>query len=151
MDISSKTKKLLAGVTAVGVLTLGGGTAAFAAGTGSGSSGSSTSAATANGVRRRTLVRAALRTAFQSAANTLGMSARDLWTQMKNGPQSLAAVAGDKTDAVRSGIVSALTDKINQAVASGKLSSDRAAKLESRLPQAVDRLMNRVPGQHALQ
>lgn len=144
MEITSKTKKLLAGITTVGVLTLGGGTAAFAADTGT---GSGTPTATA-GRQHRGVLRVALRTAFDAAASTLNMTPQELRDAVKSGPQSIASVAGDQTDAVKSAIVTALSDKIDEAAANGNFPADRVDSAKARLPQLAERFVNRVPGQH---
>ena len=140
--------KILATATAVGALTVGGGTAAFAAG-GTGSGGGS--AAVAEGGERAHPLRQGLRTAFTAAADTLGLTTQELREQMKNGPQSIAGVAGDQTDEVIAAIVAALSARIDEAVASGNVSSERADQAKSRLPGLADRMVNRVPGQPAPQ
>jgi ribosomal protein S20 len=135
-------------VTAAGALTVGGATAAMAAdGSGSGASGGSATAT--QRLRNHPGVRQALRAAFGAAADTLGTTAKDLRTQMVQGQQSLASVAGDQSDAVASAIVASLSASIDQAVANGHFPADRAEQAKSRLPERVEKLMNRVPGQHA--
>jgi hypothetical protein len=144
MSVKSKAMKTLAVVTAAGALTVGGASAAMAAdGSGAGS------ATAAQRLRNHPGVRQALRAAFGAAAETLGTTAEDLRAQMVQGHQSLAAIAGDQSDAVASAIVSSLTASIDQAVANGNLPAERAEKAKDRLPQVVERLMNRVPGQNA--
>ena len=147
MSVKSKTMKTLAVVTAAGALTVGGATAAMAA-DGSGSSGGGTATATQR-PRNHPGVRQALRTAFGAAADTLGTTAKDLRTQMVEGHQSLAGIAGDQSDEVASAIVASLSASIDQAVANGHFPADRAEQAKSRLPERVERLMNRVPGQNA--
>ena len=147
MSLKSKTMKTLAVVTAAGALTVGGATAAMAAdGSGSGTGGSATAT---QRLRNHPGVRQALRTAFGAAADTLGLSAKDLRSQMVDGHQSLAAVAGNQSDAVASAIVASLSASIDQAVANGHFPADRAEQAKSRLPERVAKLMNRVPGQNA--
>src|SRR5262245_31073380 len=97
MSVKSKAMKTLAVMTAAGALTVGGATAAFAA-DGSGSSGGAT--ATTPRLANHPGVRHALRTAFGGAADTLGITAQDLRDQMVQSHQSLASVAGDKSEAV---------------------------------------------------
>jgi len=140
--------KTLAVITAAGALTVGGATAAMAA-DGSGSSTGGGSATATQRLRNHPGVRQALRTAFGAAADTLGVSAKDLRTQMVEGHQSLASVAGDQSDEVASAIVASLSSSIDQAVAIGHFPADRADQAKSKLPERVERLMNRVPGQNA--
>ena len=147
-SVKSKAMKTLAVVTAAGALTVGGASVAMAAdGTGS-ASGTATAA---QRLRSHPGVRQAIRAAFGAAAETLGTTAKDLRAQMVQGHQSLAAVAGEQSDEVASAIISSLTASIDQAVANGNLPAERAEKAKDRLPQVVERLMNRVPGQNAQQ
>jgi ribosomal protein S20 len=146
MSLKSKTMKTLAVVTAAGAVTVGGATAAMAA-DGSGSTGGTATATQRLG--NHPGVRQALRTAFRAAADTLGMTAKDLRAQMVDGHQSLATIAGDQSDEVASAIVASLSASIDQAVANGHFPADRADQAKSRLPERVEKLMNRVPGQNA--
>jgi hypothetical protein len=145
MSVKSKTMKTLAVVTAAGALTVGGATAAVAA-DGSSSGGTAT---TAQRLRNHPGVRHAVRTALGAAAETLGTTPKDLRTQMVQGHQSLAGIAGDRSADVASAIVASLSASIDQAVANGKVSAERAEQAKSRLPERVEKLMNRVPGQNA--
>jgi hypothetical protein len=148
MSVKSKAMKTLAVVTAAGALTVGGATAAFAAdGSGSGDGGATTTVP--QRLQNHPGVRHALRTAFGAAADALGTTAKDLRDQMVQNQQSLASVAGDKADAVASAIVASLSASIDQAVANGHFPADRVDQAKSRLPERVERLMNRVPGPHA--
>jgi hypothetical protein len=150
MSVKSKTMKALAVVTAAGALTVGGATAVMAAdGSGSGSAGGTATAAPR--LRNHAGVRQALRTAFGAAADTLGTTAKDLRAQMVQGNQSLASVAGDQVDAVKSAMVASLSASIDQAVANGNFPADRVDQAKARLPEIVDRFVTRVPGQHAQQ
>jgi len=146
MTISSTTKKVLATVTAAGVLTLGGASAASAA---DGSAGSSSGGPAATARANRPHVRAvAIKTAFTAAADTLGMTPQQLRDAVRTGPQSIASVAGDQTGAVTDAIVSALGAKLDEAVANGTITAERADKARERLPELADRFVNRVPGSH---
>ena len=144
MNLKHTPMKILATVTAVGALTVGGTTAAFAAD--SPNSGGSAAAVAERGERARPL-RQGLRTAFTAAAETLGMTTQELREQMKIGPQSIASVAGDQTDEVTAEIVAALSAGIDEAVANGSFPAARADQAKSRLPQVAERMVNRVPGQ----
>jgi len=146
MEITSKTKKLLAGVTAVGIFTVGGGSAALAADS---DASARSGTATADGVHHRGARRIAIGTAFMAAADTLGTTPQQLRAEMRGGPQSIATIAGEQAGAVKDAIVAALSAKVDDAVANGNLSSERAEKVKSRLSQVAGRSVNRVPGQHA--
>ncbi|MFA5885108.1 MAG: hypothetical protein WDA60_14750 [Acidimicrobiia bacterium] len=144
-SVKSTTKKVLATVTAAGVLTLGGASVAYAA---DGSAGAGGAAATARAGRPHAF-RAALKTAFTAAADTLGMTPQELRDAVKTGPQSIASVAGDQTGAVVDAVTAALNQKLDEAVANGTVSAERADTARERIPQAVERFVNRVPGSHA--
>lgn len=147
--MKSTTMKTLAVVTAAGALTVGGATAAVAAdGSGSGTGGDATAT---QRLRNRPAVRQALRAAFVAGADTLGMTAKDLRTQMVQNHQSLADVAGDQSDDVAAAIIASLSASIDQAVANGNLSTERAEKAKARLAERVARLMQLVPGQNSQQ
>ena len=148
MSVKSKAMKTLAVVTSAGALTVGGATAAMAADGSSSTTGGGSATATQR-LRNHPGVRQALRAAFGAAADTLGISAKDLRTQMVEGHQSLASIAGGQSDEVASAIVASLSASIDEAVANGHFPADRADQAKSKLPERVERLMNRVPGQNA--
>src|SRR4051794_31917020 len=150
MSLKSKTMKTLAVVTAAGALTVGGASAAMAA-DGSGSSTSGGAATATQRLHDHPGVRQALRTAFGAAADALGTTGKDLRAHLVQGHQSLASVAGDQSGQVASAMVASLGSSIDQAVANGHFPAERVEKAKSRLPQIVERLMNRVPGQNAQQ
>lgn len=136
--------RVLAVVTAAGVLTLGGATVAFAQeGAPSGSVNGTASAE--HRVRRHVRLHA-LRLAFATAADTLGMSTDELRAELRDGPRSIAMVAGDQTGAVVDAIVAALTAKIDAAVARGDLTAERADAMKQQLPDRAERFVNWVPG-----
>ena len=139
--------KTLAVVTAAGALSVGGASAAMAADGASADSGSSRP--TAAEARRHPGVRHALRGAFAAAAETLGMTPQELHSQVVDGHQSIGTVAGDQLDAVKAAMVASLSAAIDQGVANGRIPADRAETAKSRLPQVVDRIVNRVPGARA--
>src|SRR6478736_10231560 len=90
MSVKSKAMKTLAVVTAAGALTVGGATVAFAAdGSGSGSGNGGATATAPQRLRNHPGVRQALRTAFGTAADTLGTTAKDLRDQMVQNHESL--------------------------------------------------------------
>jgi hypothetical protein len=148
MNLKHTTVKALAAVTAVGALTVGGASLASAA-PGSGA-GDGTAAVAERGERARPL-RQGVRTAFTAAADTLGLTPQELREQMKNGPQSIATIASDKTDAVVAAIIDALNARIDEAVANGNFPADRVDQAKARVAELAPRFVNRVPGQHAQQ
>lgn len=98
-------------------------------------------------VARVKLRRHARRAAFAVAAETIGVSAKDLLTAVKGG-MSVAAVAqqhGVEPQAVVDAVVNAADKKLDTAVTNGKLDADRAAKIKDRLPERVTNAVNRTP------
>jgi len=139
----SIAKKVLASVAAAGVLVVGG---ASMAGAADAPTGADAPAATA---RHPHVKLGAARTAFAAAAETLGMTPQELREAVRSGPQSIASVAGDQTGAVTDAIVSALGAKLDEAVANGTISAERADAVRERLPAMAERFVNRVPGSRA--
>jgi uncharacterized membrane protein len=142
-------KKLIATVATAGLLVVGGAGAAYAADTG----GSSTPTRPAAGAARlRPGVRRGLRHAvLKVSADTIGVSVQDLRQGLRSG-QSIADVAHSKNvdpQKVVDAIVKAGDTKIESLVTSGKITSERGQKLEARLPDLAQRVVNRVPKQHA--
>jgi transposase-like protein len=91
--------------------------------------------------------RHARRAAFKIAAETIGVSAKDLVAAVKGG-SSIAAVAqqhGVAPQAVVDAVVSAAGTKLDAAVANGKLDADRAATIRDRLTERVTNAVNRTP------
>jgi polyhydroxyalkanoate synthesis regulator phasin len=86
-------------------------------------------------------VRNAVISVFQTAADVVGLPADQLRERLANG-ESLADVAKSQNideATLKSDLVTALTDQINQAVTDGKLSQDRANALLDRLDEVVGR------------
>jgi spermidine/putrescine-binding protein len=84
------------------------------------------------------------RAEFKVAADTIGVKPVDLRADVKGG-QSVADVATAKSvsvDTVVNAVVNDATAKIDQAVANGKLSQDRATKIEAKLPAIVTKAVN---------
>lgn len=142
-------KRALATVTAAGLLTLGAAGTAFAAGDGS-DSGSTEQAPAAqeqtkaahHGIRR-----AAIKTAAEAAAATIGVEVSDLRAAVKSG-QTVGALAESKgvsAQSVVDAVATALNGRIDQAVADGKVAAERAAKAKERVPELSDRLVNSIP------
>jgi polyhydroxyalkanoate synthesis regulator phasin len=77
-------------------------------------------------------------------ADTIDIPVEDLVAALKDG-QSIAEVAqarGVDPKTVTDAIVDHGTQRIDQAVANGKLDPARAEKLKARLPQLADRIVN---------
>jgi hypothetical protein len=142
MRLTSNITKALATLTVAGVLAAGGASAAFALDGGDGST-TGGAAATAEHPRARGV---ALRAAFGAAADALGMSTDELEVAVKDGPQSIASVAGDRTPEVVAAIDAALGARLDEAVANGAVSAARADRIRARIPTAAERFVNRVPG-----
>jgi hypothetical protein len=81
-----------------------------------------------------------LRVMLDSAANTLGMSPRDLMKQLRDGLTlgQIAQQKGVDPNKVKAAMLSVLTARIDVAVKNGKLSQDRATELKARLEKQVD-------------
>ena len=142
MKLTSKTTKALAALTAAGILTVGGASAAFAA---DGGTGARDGRGAAVARRHPGAARHALRTAATAAADTLGMTTEELRAAVLDGPQSVAAVAGDRAPEVTAAVESALTAQIDGAESDGTITAEQAAKLRERVPTATERFMNKVP------
>jgi len=136
-------KKLVVAVTVVGVL-LAGGSAAYAQSDGSGGSGASGGAAQQG--RRGHGARLALRT----AATTIGVSPQDLAGQIRGG-KTVAAVATEHSvdpANVVNAVVAALTQRIDQAAAAGKIDATRAEQAKQNLPARANRFVNETKSKH---
>jgi uncharacterized protein (DUF433 family) len=130
-------KKLVAAVTVAGVL-LAGGSAAWAQTGGSGGSGASGGAAQQG--RRGHGVRLAL----QTAATTIGVSPQDLAGEVRGG-KTVAAVASEHSvdpASVVNAVVAALTQRIDEAAAQGKIDANRAEQAKQKLPDLANRFVN---------
>jgi hypothetical protein len=73
--------------------------------------------------------------------DALGIDAATLKAKRKAG-QTLAAIAGDKKDAMIAALVAYESKKIDAAVASGKLSAERATALKSKLTAGITAMVN---------
>ena len=83
---------------------------------------------------------ATLKVMLDSAANTLGMSPRDLVEQLRDGLtlSQIAQQKGVDPNKVRAAMLSVPTARIDEAVQNGKLTQDKAAELKARLEKQVD-------------
>lgn len=140
-------KKLLATITAVGVLTLGAAGTAVAAENGGGGASDQPAASTQTPQAQRGGRHVAFKVAVEAATTTIGVDAAELKAAVKGG-QTVGAFAESKgvsAGSVVDAIVKALDDRIDQAVTDGKLPAERAAKLKERVPQLADRFVNTLP------
>ena len=127
-------KQVIACVAAVAVLSVGAAGTAFAA------EGEPTGAQSHQGLRR-----GVVRTAGLAAAEAIGIEPSELRAALKAG-SSVAEVAqskGVEVATVTDAIVAALAAKVDQALANGKITAERAAKAKERLPSIAERLVNR--------
>ena len=142
-------KKALGTIMAAGLLTLGATGTAYATGTDP-AAGSGDKPVTVHdhargrhpGVRRE-----AIRVAADAAASTIGVDVSEIKAAVKGGQTvgEFAESKGVSAQSVVDAIVSALNDRIDQAVADGKIPAERAAKVEERVPGFADRLVHSVP------
>jgi uncharacterized protein YidB (DUF937 family) len=149
--MNTSAKKMLATVTATGLLTFGAAGTAFAAGnTPDGGSTDKAPAAQDQGsarATRRAVRRAAIKTAAEAAATTIGVEVSDLKAAVQGG-QTVGAFAESKgvsAQSVVDAVAKALDDRVDQAVTDGKVTAERAAKAKERIPELSDRLVNNVP------
>jgi len=80
----------------------------------------------------------------KSVAETLNMTPREIVQDLRQG-QSLAEIAqakGVSIDTLKSAIVDAAKEKLDQAVADGKLTQDQADKIMTRLTDNIDKIVN---------
>jgi len=72
------------------------------------------------------------------------MTPREIVQDLKQG-QSLAEIGqakGVSTDTLKSAILTAADEKLDQAVADGKLTQERADKITARLTDNIDKILN---------
>jgi len=80
----------------------------------------------------------------RSVADTLDMTPREIAQDLRQG-QSLAEIGqakGVSTDTLKSAILTAADEKLDQAVADGKLTQDQADKIMTRLTDNIDKILN---------
>ena len=80
----------------------------------------------------------------RSVAETLDMTPREIFLDLRQG-QSLAEIGESKgvsADTLKSAILTAAGEKLDQAVADGKLTQERADKIMARLTDNIDRILN---------
>lgn len=91
----------------------------------------------------------AVKMEFSAAADYLGITTQELRDELKDG-KSLAQVATEKNRSVQ-GLIDALAvrpfERIDRAVADGKLTAERAQQMKERTLEALTAMVNRVPPQ----
>lgn len=83
---------------------------------------------------------------IQSAATALNMSPQDLKAQLKTG-MSIASVAGSNLDAVKAQITSDAAARLDETVAAGKLTRQKADDLLQKLIDSLDAIVHKTGGQ----
>jgi hypothetical protein len=134
-------KKMVATVAMAGAITAG--TAGVAVAQDSGASPDQPAATAKNHPRIRLAVR---RHAGKIVADTLGVSRQDLRAALKNG-QSVREFAGEKADAVHDALVNAANTAIDKAVTNGRIDAAKGEEIKSKVPDRVDKAMDRHFGQ----
>jgi len=130
-------KKLVAAVAVAGFLLAGGG-AAWAQSDGTAGSGAS------GGAAQQGRHGHGARLALQTAATTIGVSPQDLAGQIRGG-KTVAAVATEHSvdpGSVVNAVVAALTQRIDQAAAQGKIDANRADQAKQKVPDIANRFVN---------
>jgi len=149
--MDSKIKKVVAGVALAGALTVGTAGVAVAA-EGSSSATDSAAAAQSTGVGRHPLLRLKVRRAtVKVITDTLGVTREELRTAMQGG-QTLTQYAtslGKDPQTLVDALTNAATTKLDQLVADGTITQERADTVKGKLPARIDTLMHRQFGQHA--
>jgi hypothetical protein len=79
-------------------------------------------------------------------SSVLGISEDELRTQLRAG-NSLATIAGDKTQAVIDALVAAGNARIDQAITDGRLTQAQADEKKAGLTERITALVNRTPGE----
>jgi AraC-like DNA-binding protein len=85
-----------------------------------------------------------------AAAHYLDLTPQQLRTQLRSG-KTLAQIAqarGKSVEGLKTALSTAIKTRLDRAVAHGRLSSTREQRILARLPQLLDRLVNRPLGHH---
>jgi uncharacterized protein YidB (DUF937 family) len=137
-------KKLVATVALAGAITVGTAGAAFAADS-AGTAPTDPSAPSGQAAKRHPGVRMELRRAgAKVVADTLGVKVTDLRAALKSGQTitQYATSLGKDPKTVSDALVNAANAKIDQLVADGKVTPDKAATIKGKVPARVDKIMN---------
>ncbi|MBX3284625.1 MAG: hypothetical protein R2746_14980 [Acidimicrobiales bacterium] len=142
-------KKLIA--SALLAATVTGGAVAVAAAAPVAAAGAQATAEAPARPAKHPRLRHALRQAVKTSAEAIGITPKELATELKAG-KSIAEVAeakGVPVSKVTDALVAKGTARIDQAVADGKLTAERAEKAKARLPKLADRIVNHHKGDRA--
>jgi uncharacterized protein YidB (DUF937 family) len=144
--MDSKIKKLVAGVALAGAMTVG--TAGVAVAADSSSTPADPSAQAAKHPGARLKVRQA---AIQVVTDTLGVSRQDLRAALKGGQtiSEYATSLGQDPQTLVDALTNAANTKLDQLVADGTITQERADTAKGKVSARVDKVMNRQFGQHA--
>jgi hypothetical protein len=137
---------LAATMTAAGLLSVAPAAAAVALQDDGGST-SATTAAPQGEARRPRFRRVVHRVAARAAAETIGVSVQSLRDAVLGGQTVAAFADAQGTDAagVEAAIVLALTAKVDEGVANGRITEERAATMKDHADEIADRLVNSLP------
>jgi polyhydroxyalkanoate synthesis regulator phasin len=78
---------------------------------------------------------------LETVAEVLGMEVDDLKTALQDG-QTIAEIAGDDVDAVTDALIAEANERIDQAVADGRLTADEAAEKQAEVAEKVEAKVN---------
>jgi uncharacterized protein (DUF433 family) len=95
--------------------------------------------------RRAAIRRHARRAALGVAAGQIGVGARDLGRELREGKSVAEVARAHDVDPARvvDAIVATATKRIDAALEAGKIDADRAATMKERLPERAERFVNR--------
>jgi ribosomal protein S20 len=88
--------------------------------------------------------RGGARASLGTVASTLGLDIEALKTQLREG-KSIATIAGDRADEVVAAVVAEKTERIDAAVAEGRLTQAEADERKAGLQERVTTMVNRTP------
>jgi hypothetical protein len=96
---------------------------------------------------RHPILRGAIRLSVKTAADTIGVEPSELRDAVRSGQTigEFAQSKGVEPDRVEAAIVDALTARIDQAVAAGKVPEERATKAKEKVSTFADRVVNGLP------
>ena len=138
------TKKLIAGVALTGTLVAGTAGVALAA------EGSGPVASGETGEARHPRLRHAARAAGKVVLDTVGGTRQELREFLAGGGTvaGYAEAGGSSADAVIDALVESAGGRVDQAVANGRISPERAETITAELPDIAAKIVNRTWGGH---